>query len=72
MRVIFLPPYSPDFNPIEIVFSELKRRVRREQVLGRHAQDIDDGWIYDYLYDIAYNTITPNHASGYFHHCSYL
>jgi transposase len=23
-RVVFLPPYSPDFNPIELVLSKLK------------------------------------------------
>jgi transposase len=27
-RVVFLPPYSPDFNPIENPFSKLKRLVR--------------------------------------------
>ncbi len=28
-RVVYLPPYSPDFNPIEMVFSKLKDLVRR-------------------------------------------
>ena len=28
IRVLFLPPYSPDLNPIENVFSKLKRLVR--------------------------------------------
>ena len=27
-RVRFLPPYSPDFNPIELAFSKLKRIIR--------------------------------------------
>ena len=27
-RLIFLPPYSPEFNPIEKVWSWLKRRLR--------------------------------------------
>ena len=26
--VVYLPPYSPDFNPIEMVFSKLKRMLR--------------------------------------------
>ena len=26
--VIYLPPYSPDFNPIEQVFAQLKARLR--------------------------------------------
>ena len=27
-KVIFIPPYSPEFNPIEFVFSEIKRKLR--------------------------------------------
>lgn len=27
-RLVFLPPYSPDLNPIENIFSKLKRLVR--------------------------------------------
>lgn len=27
-RVLYLPPYSPDFNPIEQVFAQLKARLR--------------------------------------------
>jgi transposase len=28
-RLLFLPPYSPDFNPIEFAFSKLKALLRR-------------------------------------------
>ena len=28
-HVLFIPPYSPDFNPIEEVFSKLKFYIRR-------------------------------------------
>ena len=28
VRILFLPPYSPDFNPIEKAFSKLKARLR--------------------------------------------
>ncbi|MEM9411510.1 MAG: IS630 family transposase [Planctomycetota bacterium] len=27
-QVLYLPPYSPDFNPIELAFSKLKRLIR--------------------------------------------
>jgi len=27
-RLLYLPPYSPDFNPIEQVFAKLKARLR--------------------------------------------
>jgi len=29
-RVLYLPPYSPDMNPIELIWSFVKRLVRRE------------------------------------------
>ena len=28
-KLLFIPPYSPDFNPIEEVFSEMKAYIRR-------------------------------------------
>ncbi len=28
-RFLFLPPYSPDLNPIEMAFSKLKAHLRR-------------------------------------------
>lgn len=27
--ILFIPPYSPDFNPIEEVFSKMKAYIRR-------------------------------------------
>lgn len=35
----FLPPYSPDFNPIEMVFSKLKAELRKAA-----ARTIDALW----------------------------
>ena len=31
MRLEFLPPYSPDFNPIEEGFSAMKAQLRRDR-----------------------------------------
>ena len=31
-KILYLPPYSPDFNPIELVFSKLKTLVRKSKV----------------------------------------
>jgi transposase len=28
-QLVFLPPYSPDFNPIEQAFAEIKQALRR-------------------------------------------
>jgi transposase len=73
MRVMFLPPYSPDYNPIELAFSSIKAYVRREKVLGREDldQNIDDTYVYLHLFDAAFS-ITPEKALGYYHHCGYV
>jgi transposase len=38
-HLIFLPPYSPDLNPIEQVFAKLKHLMRRAQV-----RDVETTW----------------------------
>ena len=38
-RVIFLPPYSPDLNPIEHWWSALKQRIRRASETTAHFFD---------------------------------
>lgn len=35
--LLFLPPYSPDFNPIEMAFSKLKAHLRRAAERTRDA-----------------------------------
>jgi len=37
--LLYLPPYSPDFNPIEMAFSKLKAILRKAA-----ARSIDDLW----------------------------
>ncbi len=36
-QVFFLPPYSPDFNPIEEAFSKIKSSVRKAQARTKEA-----------------------------------
>jgi transposase len=38
-RVLYLPPYSPDLNPIEQVFAKLKALLRKAK-----ERTIDDLW----------------------------
>lgn len=38
-QVLFLPPYSPDFNPIEKAWAKLKDILRRLPTLSREAFD---------------------------------
>ena len=54
----FLPPYSPDFNPIELAFAKLKAALRKAA-----ARTIDDLWqvIADTL-----NTFSPVECANYF------
>ena len=38
-RLLYLPPYSPDFNPIEMAFSKLKALLRKAA-----ARTVEDLW----------------------------
>lgn len=39
-RLLYLPPYSPDFNPIEMAFSKLKALLRK--AAARTRDELDD------------------------------
>jgi transposase len=45
IRLLFLPPYSPDYNPIEKSWSNMKRFLRN---FTHNYQSIGDA-IYDYF-----------------------
>lgn len=56
MRIEFLPPYSPDMNPIELCFSGMKAWMKRHSTEAAQTwSDRDDPnravWI---LYDMAF------------------
>jgi transposase len=57
-RLLYLPPYSPDFNPIEMAFSKLKAFLR-----AAAARTIPDLW--DALKK-ALDAFTPNECRNYF------
>ena len=56
--LLFLPPYSPDLNPIEMAFSKLKSCLRKTA-----ARTIDDLW--KAIGSIC-NLFTPDECSNYF------
>ena len=62
-RLLFLPPYSPDFAPIEQAFSKLKAALRRAKARTRDALDA--------AIAAALATITAQDAVGWFRHCHY-
>ena len=62
-HVVFLPPYSPDFNPIELAFSKLKSFLRGAG--ARTRAELDQA------ITAALGTITSQDAAGWFAHCGY-
>jgi transposase len=63
-EVLFLPSYSPDFNPIEHAFSKLKALVRKHH--ARTKQALDDAIA------AALKAITLQDVIGWFSHAGYL
>ena len=61
--LLFLPPYSPDFNPIEMAFARLKAYLR-----AIAARTIDDLW--KAIGDIC-SLFTPEECSNYFEAAGY-
>lgn len=60
----FLPPYSPDFNPIEKMWSKVKAFLRA-------ARARTQGALLDAI-AAALNTVTPQDVSGWFADCGYV
>ncbi len=61
--LLFLPPYSPDFSPIEEAFSKIKALLRKAQARERGALVEAIGR--------ALSAVTAEDAAGYFGHCGY-
>ncbi|HEU4709226.1 MAG TPA: IS630 family transposase [Methylophilaceae bacterium] len=61
--LVYLPPYSPDYSPIELCWSKLKTRLRAAKTRSRE--------ILDQAMTTAIATITPEDARHWFAHCGY-
>jgi transposase len=68
IRIEYLPPYSPDLNPIEESFSKIKHFLRRHH--DYYAATTGDGILYDMLEIL--DIITCEDAEGYFAHAGYF
>lgn len=60
---MFLPPYSPDLNPIELIFAKIKQALRSlatrtRETLWRSMQSVLD-------------LVTSSDAQNCFKHCGY-
>jgi transposase len=62
-QVLYLPPYSPDMNPIEQCWSKIKTALR--SIAARSSQALDEA----ITQVIA--TIRPADVRGWFKHCGY-
>jgi transposase len=62
-RLLYLPPYSPDLNPIELAFSKLKWLLR-----SAAERTVDALW--SRLGELL-DCFPPNQCRNYFHHCGY-
>lgn len=62
-KLVYLPPYSPDLNPIELVFSKLKWLVR-----SREERTMEGLW--NFLGQVL-DRFTAPECLIYFRHCGY-
>jgi transposase len=62
-KLVFLPPYSPDLNPIEKFYSRLKSLLRKA---GRRTLE----GLVSGIAEVA-QTVTPRECSNYFKACGY-
>jgi transposase len=62
-ELLYLPPYSPDFNPIEEAFSKVKGFLRRAEARTRQSLIEAMG--------LALEAVSARDARGFFGHCGY-
>ena len=62
-ELLYLPPYSPDFNPIEEAFAKIKGVLRKAEARTREALVEAMG--------TAISAISAHDARGFFEHCGY-
>ena len=62
-KLLYLPPYSPDFSPIEEAFSKVKGFLRKAEARSREALVEAMGKALD--------AVIARDARGFFEHCGY-
>ena len=65
-RLIYLPPYSPDFNPIEEAFSFIKGWLRHHETKYTNANQLP------WLIEGAIREITRDVSLSWFMDCGYV
>jgi transposase len=59
-HLLYLPPYSPEYNPIELAWSVAKQKLRTLNARAKEA--LYEAW------SIALEAISPDHAKQFFQH----
>ena len=62
-ELVYLPPYSPDLNPIELTFSKIKQALR-----SLSLRTVDAMWS---TMQSVLDRVTDQDARGFFRHCGY-
>jgi transposase len=62
-ELLYLPPYSPDFNPVEEAFSKIKGLIRKAEARSKEALVEAMG--------TAVSALSARDACGFFEHCGY-
>lgn len=61
--VVYLPPYSPDYNPIELAFAKIKARLRAAEL--RTIDKIER------FFGTVHEAFTPDECGNYIRHAGY-
>lgn len=64
--VVYLPPYSPDFMPLEHCFSKIKYFLMEHEVMGQTESDIK------LIIRAGFASVTQNDCHGWCRNCGYL
>ena len=64
IRYLYLPPYSPDLNPIEKMWSKIKANLRKQKI--RIAAKLPEA------IKRAFSTIRQSDFFGWFRSCGYV
>jgi len=62
-KVVYLPPYSPDFNPIEMMWSKVKAYLRKVKARTKESLEM--------AIAEALDNISTNDILGWFSECEY-
>jgi transposase len=64
IKYLFLPPYSPDLNPIELLWTYIKSVLRK--LKARTQEKLDNAINY------ALNNVPKIYIENWFAHCGYI